>query len=48
VGGSLRNTFHDEVLHERRGVEVPAIEFFGDRGAVQRGARDERRGQLQA
>ena len=46
--GPLRHALHDQVLHQRRGVEIAAVEPRGDRFAVQLGAGDQRRGQFQA
>ena len=34
VGGALRHALHDEVFHQRGGVEVAAVEPGGDRVAV--------------
>ena len=48
VGRALRNALHDEVFHQRRGVEVAVVEPGGDRFAVQLGAGDDRRGQFEA
>ena len=41
VGRALRNALHDEVFHQRRGVEVAFVEPGGDRFAVQLGAGDD-------